>query len=153
MSAEARVRELGLEIPDPMAPVGSYVTAVRAGDLLFTSGAGPIREDGTLVRGKVGVDLNVEQGSEAARLVALQLLGVLRAELGGLDLVERVVKLLCMVNCPPDFGDQPAVANGASDLLVEVFGESGRHARSAVGMGSLPMGIPVEIELIAAVGS
>lgn len=151
MTAEARVRELGLAIPDPMPPVGSYVTAVRTGDLVFTSGAGPIREDGTLMRGKVGVDLTVEEGSEAARLVALQLLGALRGELGSLDAVGRIVKLLCMVNCAPDFGDQPAVANGASDLLVAIFGESGRHARSAVGMGSLPMGIPVEIELIATV--
>lgn len=149
MSAEARVRELGLEIPEPMSPAGSYVPAVRSGDLVFLSGHGPIAADGSFVRGKVGADLTVAEGREAARLVGLQLLGALRRELGSLDRVRRIVKVLCMVNATPAFGEQPRVADGASDLLVDVFGEQGRHARSAVGMGSLPMNIAVEIELVA----
>ncbi len=149
MSAEARVRELGLDIPEPMSPVGLYVPAVTSGRLVFLSGHGPIRRDGSLVTGKVGADLTVAEGRDAARLVGLQLLGALRGELGSLDRVARIVKLLCMVNAVPSFGEQPKVADGASELLVEVFGERGRHARSAVGMGSLPLNIAVEIELVA----
>ena len=124
---------------------------MRTGNLLFLSGAGPIGEDGRPIRGRLGDTMSVGGGQAAARLVALQLLAVLRQELGSLDRVRRIVKLLCMVNSTPDFGQQPQVANGASDLFVDVFGEAGRHARSAVGMASLPMGIPVEIEMIVEV--
>ena len=143
MSAEARIRELGLELRAPSQPVANYVNAVRTGNLLFLSGKGPRG-----VRGKVGRDFTVEQAYQHARTVGIDLIAVMRAELGSLDKVRRVVKLLGMVNAVPEFEDQPKVINGCSDLFVEVFGERGKHARSAVGMGSLPMGIPVEIECI-----
>jgi enamine deaminase RidA (YjgF/YER057c/UK114 family) len=151
MSAEQRLTELGIELPTPMPPGGSYVPAVRAGDLLFLSGAGPVRSDGKSVTGKVGTDVSLEEAREAARLTGLQLLAVLRAELGSLDRVERIVKLLGMVNCAPGFNDTPKVINGCSDLLDEVFGYPGRHARSAVGVAELPFDIAVEVELIAEV--
>ena len=147
--AEAKIAELGLDM-STSAPLANYVPAVRTGNLVYLSGHGPV-VDGSLIRGKLGADLEVEAGYAAARAVMVQLLASLRAELGTLDSVARVVKLLCMVNCTPEFGDQPAVANGASDLLVEVFGEAGRHARSAVGMQSLPIGMAVEIEMIVEV--
>jgi enamine deaminase RidA (YjgF/YER057c/UK114 family) len=150
MSAEARLAELGIVLPEVMAPVGSYVSAVRTGNLLFVSGQGPMGV-GEPVVGKVGGDLTLEQGIAAARIVGLNLLAVLRAELGSLDRVTRVVKLLGMVNCAPGFNQMPAVINGCSDLLLEVFGESGRHARSAVGMAELPLDIAVEVELVAEV--
>ena len=149
-NAEAKVAELGLELTTN-PPMANYVPAVRTGNLVFLSGHGPF-QDGKLIRGKLGADLDVEAGREAARAVMVQLLASLRAELGSLDAVARVVKLLCMVNCTPEFGEHPAVANGASDLLVEVFGDAGRHARSAVGMQSLPAGMAVEIEMIVEVG-
>jgi enamine deaminase RidA (YjgF/YER057c/UK114 family) len=149
MSAELRAAELGLDLSTATEPGANYLSAVRVGDLLFLAGHGPRRADGSYVTGKVGIDVTVEEGYEAARLTAIRLLATMRAELGSLDRVTRIVKLLCMVNCPPDFTEQPRVANGASDLLVEVFGEAGRHARSAVGMGSLPLGVAVEIELVA----
>ena len=148
MSAEARLQELGIELPPPFAPVGSYVAARVAGDTLYVSGQGPAGPDG-IVTGKVGRDLTLEQGVAAARLTGLNVLAVMRAELGSLDRVTAVVKLLGMVNCAPGFNDTPAVINGCSDLLVEVFGEAGRHARSAVGMAELPFDIAVEVELIA----
>ena len=147
--AEAKIAELGLDM-STSAPLANYVPAVRTGNLVYLSGHGPV-VDGSLIRGKLGADLEVEAGYAAARAVMVQLLASLRAELGTLDSVARVVKLLCMVNCTPEFGDQPAVANGASDLLVEVFGDAGRHARSAVGMQSLPIGMAVEIEMIVEV--
>ena len=147
--AEAKIAELGLDM-STSAPMANYVPAVRTGNLVYLSGHGPVVE-GSLIRGKLGADLDIEAGYAAARAVMVQLLASLRAELGTLDSVSRVVKLLCMVNCTPEFGDQPAVANGASDLLVEVFGEAGRHARSAVGMQSLPIGMAVEIEMIVEV--
>ncbi len=150
MSAEARVKELGLELPASAAPVGNYVSAVRTGNLVFLSGHGPVGKDG-IVTGKVGGDLTVEQGYEAAKIVAIGLLGSLKDLIGSLDKVSRVVKLLGMVNCDASFMDQPQVINGASDLLVEVFGESGKHARSAVGMNALPFNIAVEIEMIVEV--
>ncbi len=150
MSFDVKAEELGLDLREPSVPVANYVPSVRAGNLIFLSGHGPVGADG-LVRGKVGQELSVDEGYAAARLVVIQLLGSLKAELGTLDKVERIVKLLCMVNCPADFGDQPKVANGASDLLVELFGAAGKHARSAVGMGSLPMGMSVEIEMIVQV--
>lgn len=148
-NAEAKIAELGLDLTTN-PPMANYVPAVRSGKLVFLSGHGPF-QDGKLIRGKLGADLDVEAGQAAARAVVVQLLASLRAELGSLDAVARIVKLLCMVNCTPDFGDHPAVANGASDLLVEIFGEAGRHARSAVGMQSLPAGMAVEIEMIVEV--
>jgi len=121
---------------------------VRSGNLVFLSGHGPFNEDGALITGKVGADLTTEQGYAAARRIAIGLLGSLKAAIGDLDKVQRVVKLLGLVNCPPDFGDQPKVINGASDFLVEVFGDKGKHARSAVGTNALPMNIAAEIEMI-----
>jgi enamine deaminase RidA (YjgF/YER057c/UK114 family) len=150
MSAEARLKELELELGKVSAPVANYVNAVRTGNLLFLSGKGPWSH-GDRPRGKLGREYTVEQGYQHARSVGLDILAVLRAELGSLDRVKRVVKVLGMVNAVPEFEDHPKVINGCSDLLVEVFGERGRHARSAVGMGSLPMGIPVEIECIVEV--
>jgi enamine deaminase RidA (YjgF/YER057c/UK114 family) len=149
---ENRLAELGLELPDAPSPIANYVPAVRTGNLLYLSGSGPAnRPDGTAPRGKLGKDLSVEEGYEAARLVGLNLIARLKAELGDLDRVKRVIKLLAMVNSSPDFNQPPAVANGCSDLLVEVFGDKGRHARSAVGMATLPNDIPVEIEMIVEV--
>lgn len=144
--ADAKALELGLDLT-ANPPVANYVPAVRTGNLVFLSGHGPF-QDGQLIRGKLGDDLDVDAGYQAARAVMVQLLASLRAEIGSLDRVSRVVKLLCMVNCTPDFLEHPGVANGASDLLVELFGETGRHARSAVGMQSLPLGMAVEIEMI-----
>jgi enamine deaminase RidA (YjgF/YER057c/UK114 family) len=152
MSAEARLRELRLDLGTVSAPVANYVNAVRTGNLLFLAGKGPrAGADGRRPSGKVGREYSVEQAYRQARTVGLDLLAVMRAELGSLDRVKRVVKVLGMVNAVPEFQDHPKVVNGCSDLFVEVFGERGRHARSAVGMGSLPMGIPVEIECIVEV--
>ena len=148
MGAEARVKALGIELPPAPRPLGSYVTAARSGNLLFTSGHGPLRDGRVAYQGKVGRELTVEQGQEAARLTGLNLLATVRDAIGSLDRVRRVVKVLGMVQCADDFTDQPKVINGFSDLMVEVFGDAGRHARSAVGMGSLPFGIPVEIEMV-----
>ena len=150
MGADARLKELGISLPQPATPVANYVGAVRVGNLLFVSGHGPLRTEGKpMARGKVGRELTVEQGYQAAREVGLSLLATTRAQLGSLDRVKRVVKVLGMVNSADDFGDQPKVINGFSDLMVQVFGEAtGKHARSAVGMAGLPMGIPVEIEMV-----
>jgi enamine deaminase RidA (YjgF/YER057c/UK114 family) len=148
---EERLAALGHKVPDPGAPVANFVNAVRSGNLVFVSGHGPRRDGEYVHRGKVGKDVDVETGRQAAELVMLNCLGSLKAEIGDLDRVTRVVKLLGMVNCSPDFTDQPKVINGASDLLVAAFGEAGRHARSAVGMSSLPFDISVEIEMIVEV--
>jgi enamine deaminase RidA (YjgF/YER057c/UK114 family) len=149
VTAEARIRELKLELGQVSAPVANYVNAVRTGNLLFLAGKGPrAGADGKRPSGKVGRDYTAEQAYQHARTVGLDLLAVMRAELGSLDKVKRVVKVLGMVNAVPEFQDHPKVINGCSDLFVEVFGSRGKHARSAVGMGSLPMGIPVEIECI-----
>jgi enamine deaminase RidA (YjgF/YER057c/UK114 family) len=150
MGAEARLKERNITLPRPATPVANYVGAVQVGHLLFVSGHGPLRTDGKpSVKGKVGRELTVEQGYQVAREVGLSLLATVRASLGSLDRVKRVVKVLGMVNSADGFGDQPRVINGFSDLMVEVFGEDlGRHARSAVGMAELPMGIPVEIEMV-----
>jgi enamine deaminase RidA (YjgF/YER057c/UK114 family) len=132
-----------------MPPVGNYVAAVRTGNLLFLAGHGPLRVDGTMVTGKVGADLDLAAARDAARLVALNLVATVRRELGSLDAVGRIVKVLGMVNCASGFSDTPAVIDGCSDVLVELFGEDvGCHARSAVGMAELPFNIPVEIEMI-----
>ena len=149
MQIEKKLEEMGLELPAPGKPVANYVPAVRAGSLVFLSGHGPVLENGKLITGKVGADLTVDEGYDAARRVALVLLASLKSEIGDLDKVRRIVKLLGMVNCTPDFIDQPKVINGASDLLVEIFGDKGKHARSAVGMNALPLNITVEIEMIA----
>ncbi len=148
MTIEAKLSQMGLKLPAAGRPVANYVPAVRSGNLIFLSGHGPVLDDGSLITGKVGADLTLDEGYNAARQVALILLASLKSEIGDLDNLRRVVKLLGMVNCTPDFTDQPRVINGASDLLVEIFGEKGRHARSAVGMNALPMNIAVEIEMI-----
>ncbi len=153
MGAEARIKELGITLPTPNRPVANYVPGAQVGNLLFLSGHGPIREGSAAVRGKVGRDLSTEDGYKVARNVALNLLSSARSILGSLDKVKRVVKVLGMVNSADGFGEQPQVINGCSDLMVEVFGDNGRHARSAVGMAALPMGIPVEIEMILEVES
>ena len=151
MTIQARLDELGIELPALAAPAGMYQPVVRVGDLLFLSGAGPVRADGTSVKGKVGDTVDLATAREAARLVGLQLLAVLHAELGSLDPVVQVVKLLGMVNCAPGFNSTPAVIDGCSELFIEVFGEAGRAARSAVGMAELPFDIAVEIEAIVQV--
>ena len=148
MGAEAKLKELGITLPPPAKPLGNYIPGVRVGNLLFLSGHGPERNGSPTVRGKLGRELSLEDGYKVAREVGLNLLGSARSILGSLDKVKRVVKVLGMVNCTEEFGDQPKVINGFSDLMIEVFGENGRHARSAVGMAGLPMGIPVEIEMI-----
>jgi enamine deaminase RidA (YjgF/YER057c/UK114 family) len=148
MGAESRLAELKLELPPAAKPVATYVTAVRHGDLLYVSGHGPLRPDGSMHVGKLGADLDVAAGHAAARQTGLAILATVRGHLGSLDKVVRLVKVLGMVNSTPDFGEQPRVINGFSDLMVDVFGEPGRAARSAVGMGALPGGIAVEIEAI-----
>ena len=147
MTPETKLQELGLVLPDPPKPVATYVGAVQVGSVLFVSGHGPVKDGEHLFIGKLGRDMDVSEGKEAAQLVALNMLATVKAHLGDLDQVKRVVKLLCLVNSSPDFRRQPEVANGASDLFVEIFGkERGSHARSAIGMGALPFGIAVEIE-------
>jgi enamine deaminase RidA (YjgF/YER057c/UK114 family) len=151
MSAEARLKQLGLTLPEVPAPVANYLPYRVAGSLLFLAGQGPRGDDGTFLTGKVGGEVSVDEAYRRARIVGLQLLAATRAALGSLDRVDTVVKMLCMVNAVPDFKDHPKVANGMSDLFVEVFGEAGKHARSAVGMGSLPNQISVEIEGVLAI--
>jgi enamine deaminase RidA (YjgF/YER057c/UK114 family) len=147
MSAERKLAELGLTLPSLPKPVGNYVPFKRAGDLIFLSGQGPRRADGSTITGKVGKDVTVEEAYEHAKLIGLGLLAAAKQAAGDLDKVE-VLKVLGMVNAVPEFKDQPKVINGCSDLFVAVLGERGRHARSAVGMGSLPNQITVEIEAI-----
>ena len=148
MSVEARLKSLGIELTSVPAPLANYVPFVITGNLLYLSGQGPREPDGTFHTGKVGQGVTTEQAYQDARLTGLNLLAVMKGALGGLDHVERVVKLLGMVNGTPEFLEHPQVINGCSDLMVEVFEEKGRHARSAVGMGSLPNNITVEIEVI-----
>ena len=150
-SPEQKLKEKGIVLTEPGKPVANYVNVVRVGNLLFLSGKGPAKSDGTNITGKLGKDLTIEQGYEAARLAAINHLSVLKAELGDLSKVKRIVKVLGMVNCTEDFKDQPKVINGYSDLMVEIFGEKGKHARSAVGMYALPSGIAVEVEVIVEV--
>ena len=152
MSVEQRLKELGITLPDVGGPLGNYVHAKRVGNLLYLSGKGPQGADGRMPKGKLGAGLSVDEGYRRARQVGLVLIAAIKDALDGdLGRVEGIVKVLGMVNAAPDFEDHPKVINGCSDLFVEVFGESGRHARSAVGMSSLPAGIPVEIEVIVAV--
>jgi len=146
MSAEARLKELGIVLPKVSTPVANYVPYRLAGNLLFLSGQGPRDDNGNNLTGKVGAEVSVEEAYKRARRIGLGLLAATRQALGSLDRVEAVLKVLGMVNAVPDFKDHPKVINGCSDLFVEVLGEAGRHARSAVGMGSLPNQISVEIE-------
>jgi enamine deaminase RidA (YjgF/YER057c/UK114 family) len=153
MSAEARLKELGLTLPQVPAPVANYLPYRIAGNLLFLAGQGPRGADGSYLTGKVGGEVSVDEGYKRARIIGLQLLSATRMALGSLDRVDAVIKMLCMVNAVPEFRDHPKVANGMSDLFVEVFGEAGKHARSAVGMSSLPNQISVEIEGVLAIKS
>lgn len=148
---EARLKELGIVLPTAPQPVANYVNGVRTGNLIFLAGKGPKRADGSELTGKLGADVSIDEGYEGARLTAINQLAVLKEMLGDLKKVKRVVKVLGMVNSDPEFVQQPAVINGFSDLIVEVFGERGRHARAAVGMASLPRGQAVEIEMIVEV--
>ncbi len=148
---EGRIEELGLVLPELPPSIANYVRTVRTGNLVFTAGHGPLQADGTYLSGKLGSNLDVEQGYGAARLTAVALLSSLKAEIGDLNRVRRIVKVTGMVNSTPDFTDQSKVINGCSDLLVEIFGDRGLHARAAVGMASLPRGFAVEIEMIVEV--
>jgi len=147
-SAEENIKELKLELFKPPAPMANYVRAVRVGNLLFLAGHGPTKADGTNIQGKVGVDLTIDEGYQAARQVGIAMLSTIKNELGSLDKVNRVVKVTGWVNCPADFKDQPRVMNGFSDLMVAVFGEKGKHARAALGANALPSNISVEVEMI-----
>lgn len=150
MSIDQRLSELGITLPQPAAPVASYVPVVIAGGFAYVSGQ-VSSENGAKITGRLGADLDVEAGQKAARACGLMLLAQLKAALGSLDRVERVVKLGVFVNCTPDFIDQPKVGNGASELMQQVFGEAGRHARAAVGAPSLPLGVAVEVDAVVAV--
>jgi enamine deaminase RidA (YjgF/YER057c/UK114 family) len=149
--AETKLKEKGIVLTPPSNPVANYVNVVRVGNMLYLAGKGPSKPDNTMITGKVGKDLTIEQGYEAARLTAINHLAVIRNELGSLNKVKRIVKVFGMVNCSEDFKDQPKVINGYSDLMVEIFGEKGKHARSAVGMYALPFNMAVEVEVIVEV--
>ncbi len=151
MSVEIRLKELGIELPPADKPVANYVQAIRTGNLVFLSGHGPKKPDGEFMTGKVGKDVDINFGKEAARLTAINLLASLKAEIGDLNKVKRIVKVFGMVNADESFTAHPQVINGCSDLLVSIFGERGKHARAAVGMNSLPMNITTEIEMIVEV--
>ena len=151
MSAEARLKELGVVLPALAKPVANYVPYRIVGNVLYLSGQGPRDENGNMLAGKLGAEISIEEGYRRARLVGLGLLAAMRDALGSLDRVDYIVKLLGMVNATPDFNEPPKVINGCSDLFVDVFGEAGRHARSAVGHVSLPNQISVEIEAIVAI--
>jgi enamine deaminase RidA (YjgF/YER057c/UK114 family) len=151
MSAEEKLSALGLTLPPPAAPVGSYVPFVQVGDLVMTSGQLPLRDGRLVATGKVGADLTIQQGAECARAAVLNALAQVAAAAGGLDRITRIVRLGVFVNSAVNFIEQPKVANGASDLLVAIFGDAGRHVRTAVGASELPLDAPVEIELTAQV--
>ena len=151
MDIEKKLIELNITLPNTPKPIANYVPSVKSGNLIFLSGQGPMTPDGDYISGKVGVDISVEEGYDAARMVGMQLLSALKSEIGNLNKVKRIIKLLGMVNAIDSFKDHPNVINGCSDLLVEVFGEKGKHARSSVGVASLPNQIPVEIEMIVEV--
>ncbi|MFZ9980523.1 MAG: RidA family protein [Cyclobacteriaceae bacterium] len=146
-----KLKDLGIQLYNPTPPMANYVKAVRTGNLIFLAGHGPTFADNTNLTGKVGKDLTLEQGVAAARQTGIALLSTLQSEIGDLNKVKRIVKVLGMVNCTENFYDQPKVINGFSDLMVQVFGEKGKHARSAVGMYALPSNIAVEIEMIVEV--
>jgi len=151
MSFELRLKELGIELPAAPKPVANYVPVVRVGDLLFLSGVLPSKEGQLVMTGKLGADVSIEQGVAAAKLAVLNALAIVKAEAGSLDRVKRIVKMVGHIASASGFTDQPQVLNGASDLLVAVFGEAGRHARVAVGAAELPRQSPIEIELIVQV--
>jgi enamine deaminase RidA (YjgF/YER057c/UK114 family) len=148
---EQKLKDLGIKLHELSIPKANYVHAVRTGNLIFLAGKGPSNEKGESIKGKLGKDLDIDEGYAASRLVGVRQLSVLKAELGNLNKVKRIVKVKGMVNAIPEFTDHPKVINGYSDLMVEVFGERGKHARAAVGMGSLPSNIAVEIEMVVAV--
>ena len=151
MDAEKKLKELGITLPTPQKPLANYVKAVRTGNLVYLAGHGPSTSDGKDITGKLGKELTVAQGYEAAKSVGVNLLSSLKAEIGDLNKVKRIVKVLGMVNCTENFTEHPKVMNGFSDLMVNVFGERGKHTRSAVGMYALPNNIAVEIEMIVEV--
>lgn len=151
MSIDQRLAELGITLPEPAAPVAAYVPVVVAGGFAHVSGQVCLDENGQMITGKLGKDADLELGQKAARACGLMILAQLKATLGSLDRVERIVKLGVFVNCTPDFTDQPKVGNGASELMQEVFGDAGRHARAAVGAPSLPMGVAVEVDAVVKV--
>jgi enamine deaminase RidA (YjgF/YER057c/UK114 family) len=146
-----KLKELNIQLITPTKPIASYVKAVRTGNLVFLAGHGPTRADGSTVTGKVGKELTLEQGVDAARTTAISLLSTLQAEIGDLNKVKRIVKVNGWVNCNSEFTDQPKVINGCSDLLVAVFGDKGKHARAALGANALPLGMAVEIEMVVEV--
>ena len=146
-----KLKKLGIQLPEVSQPIANYVKWVRTGNLIYTSGHGPTRSNGELITGKIGGTLGTIQGYEAARVTGLQLLATLQAAVGDLSKVKRIVKVIGLVNCTPEFTEQPAVMNGFSDLMVAVFGERGKHARSAVGTNALPGNMAVEIEMIVEV--
>ena len=148
---DKRLKELNILLAEPSAPLANYVKTVRTGNFVFTAGHGPDKPDGSRITGRLGTDLSIEQGQEAARLTRIALLSSLKAEIGDLNKVKRIVKVLGMVNSTPEFTDQSKVMNGFSDLMVEVFGEKGKHARSAVGMPTLPANWAIEIEMVVEV--
>lgn len=151
-TADEKIKALGLQLPPASKPIANYVKYVRTGNLIFLAGHGPTKADGTNITGKVGKDLTIEQGYEAAKVTALSLIATLKDALGGnLGKVKRIVKVNGYVNCLPDFTEQPKVINGCSDLLVQIFGEKGKHARAAMGMVALPNNIAVEIEMVVEV--
>ena len=145
---EKKLSELGIVLKKPPVPVANYVPAVQVGKLVYLSGQGPLNDDGQFTKGKVGAEVSVEDAQKAARLTGIRLLEALKGQIGDLNKVKRIVKVLGMVNALPEFDQHPKVINGFSDFMVEVFGANGKHARSAVGVASLPMNIPVEIEMI-----
>jgi len=151
MNIEEKIAQLGHELPSPPKPVGSYVAAIRCGGLVFTAGQLPSRDGELITTGKLAAGVSVEQGQQAARRCVLNALAAIRGELGGLDRIERIVRLNVYVNSAPGFTAQAQVANGASDLLVELLGEAGKHTRCAIGTAELPLGAPVELDLIVAV--
>ena len=151
MSIDQRIAELGITLPEPAAPVAAYVPAVEKGGLLHLSGQISFAEDGSLIKGRLGEDVDLDGGIAAARRCGIMVLAQIKAALGSLDRVDRIVKLGVFVNSAPSFIEQPKVANGASELMQDVFGEAGRHARSAVGVATLPLGVPVEVDAIVAV--
>jgi|TARA_B100000745_G_C20063109_1_gene362808 enamine deaminase RidA (YjgF/YER057c/UK114 family) len=151
LDIEKKLIELNITLPNTPKPIANYVPSKKSGNLIFLSGQGPRTPDGDFISGKVGVDISVDEAYDAARMVGIQLLSALKSEITDLNNVKQIIKLLGMVNAIDSFKDHPNVINGCSDLLVEVFGEKGKHARSAVGVASLPNQIPVEIEMIVEV--
>jgi enamine deaminase RidA (YjgF/YER057c/UK114 family) len=148
---EQNLQKMGIVLPKPNSPLYSYVSYTRTGNLIYLSGQGPRKADGSFITGKLGKDLSIEEGTEAAKLTGINLIATLQSAIGDLSKVKRIVKVFGMVNCAENFYEQPKVINGFSDLMVAVFGEKGKHARSAVGMYALPMNIAVEVEMIVEV--